>query len=84
MAPPSARNSFRFALQRELLKLYLVVLAGLAVLTVTEATFHFITIRRLRTLVRFPFMMIGWGLIVGGAVGVLHYVFTQTAIHTDQ
>jgi hypothetical protein len=81
---PSAKSSFQFALQRELLKLYLVIVAGLAILTVTDGAFHIIAEPRLRDLVRFPFTVLGWGVIVGGVVGVLHFVVTQTTGHAVQ
>lgn len=81
---PSAKNSFQYALQPELLKLYLVIFAGLGIVSVTQGAFHIIAEPFLRDLVRLPFTVIGWGLIVGGAVGVLHFVIYQTTAPTSQ
>jgi len=78
MPSTSATESFRIALQRELLKLYLAIVAGLTILSITQGAFHIVAEPFIRDLVRLPFTVAGWGLIVAGVVGVLHFVGTQT------
>lgn len=78
MPSTSAKESFQFALQRELVKLYLVILFGIGVLSASQGAFHIIAEPIIRDLVRLPFTVLGWGLIAGGIVGILHFVVIQT------
>lgn len=78
MSSASAQDSFRFALQRELVKLYLAVILGLAILNVSQGVFLIIEHPFIRNLVRLPFILVVWGLVAGGVIGVLHFVLTRT------
>lgn len=78
MSSTSARESFRFALQRELVKLYVAIFVGVSVLNGSSGAFHAIPNPYIRGLVRLPFTVVGWGMVLGGAVGVLHYVSLRT------
>lgn len=78
MSPPSAAESLRFAFQRELVKLYLVLFLAITTLSVTEDAFFIIPDPRLRGLVSLLFSALGWGLISGSAVSILHFVVVQT------
>ncbi len=42
MPPVSAKESFRFAFRRELVKLYLAIFVGIVILSVTQEAFHII------------------------------------------
>ncbi len=78
MSSASARESFQFALQRELIKLYLAIILGFAILNTAQGAFHIINHPFIRSLVRLPFTLLGWGLVLGGVVGVLHFIVTRT------
>lgn len=75
-APPVSQ-SFRFALQRELLTLYVVVMVGLIILRITQG----VAIREdsiIVFLIRLPFLIFGGGLVASGIVGILHFVLTES------
>lgn len=78
MSSASAKKSFQFALQRELVKLYLVIFFGIVILSVIQEAFHVIAEPYIREVIKLPFRVVGWGLIMGGIVGILHFVFVQT------
>ena len=80
MSSASARKSFRFALQRELSKLYLAILLGVAILHISQGAFFIIGHPLVRSLIRLPFTLLGWTLVLGGGVGVLHFVVTRTTM----
>lgn len=60
------------------MKLYLVVFLGIIILSVTQEGFHIIAERYIRSIIKLPFRLVGWGLIVGGVVGILHFISQQT------
>ncbi|MFC7205073.1 hypothetical protein ACFQJC_16260 [Haloferax namakaokahaiae] len=71
-----ARNSFRYALNPELLKLYGAVVAGWVFLGPLQSVLDGLPLlhRPLLTLVELPFLVLGSILFFGGLVGVLHRV----------
>lgn len=78
MAADTALESFRYALDRELLKLYVAILFGLFVADASRDAFWIVGHPRLVALVSAPFVLAGWLIAVAGIVGVLHYVLTDT------
>ena len=80
MSSVSARQSFTFALQRELIKLYLAILLGFVIRNTAQGAFRIIDHPLLRNLVRLPFTILGWGLVLGGIVAVLHFIMTRTTM----
>jgi hypothetical protein len=79
-----AVDSFRYALNQELLKLYTAIFAGYVV--VQQAVYwgqFFDFPEPLQTLVELPFLLIGFGLIVGRFIGSIHRILEDT-VSTDQ
>lgn len=70
-----AGDSFRYALNRELVKLYTVVLAGWVVIDLSQWAFGIIDAPEpYQSLIELPVLLLGLALFVGGLVGVLHRV----------
>ena len=78
MSSTSAKKSFKFAFQRELVKLYLIIFVGILVLNAIQGAFSFMTRMFIRESIILLFRVIGWGSVLGGIVGVLHFVFVET------
>jgi polyferredoxin len=82
MSPTSAITSLRFALQRELLKLYFAIFLGFSILDVIQGAFAIIDLPLLRQLVKLPFALFGWALVAGGIVGIVHFVLAETTVRS--
>ncbi|WP_410766105.1 hypothetical protein [Haloferax sp. DFSO60] len=70
-----AGNSFRYALNPELLKLYGAVIAGWVVLGHLLSVFSGLGLPEpFESIVELPFLLLGLALFLGGLVGILHRV----------
>lgn len=75
MPEGSAVESFRYAFNRELVKLYLVIVLGQIVIMFSQDSFNLIKdFSTIPPLFTFPIYLIGLTLVVGGLVGVLHRI----------
>lgn len=78
-----AVDSFRYALNRELLKLYTATFAGYVVVQQAVYWGQFLDFPEpLQTVVELPFLLAGVGLILGGFVGAIHRILQDT-VATD-
>lgn len=85
MAEGPAETSFRYALNRELLKLYTATFVGYVVVQQTVYWGQFFGFPEpLQTIVELPFLLIGTGLIIGGIVGVIHRILADTVAADQQ
>ena len=76
---PTAIDSLRYAFRRNLVFLYVAILAGRWVMAFSQDGFHIVPRGILRTLVTFPVYVLGVALVIGGVVGVLHNVLSDLA-----
>lgn len=78
---PSSFDSFRYALRQELLILYTLILGGSWLQDVSHdiviANFGIFHPDFLDNLVQLPIRLVGFILVVGGSVGVIHNVLTD-------
>ncbi|RDI71154.1 hypothetical protein [Halopelagius longus] len=75
-----AADSFKYALNPELLKLYGAVFVGYVVLKETMFWSKFVVdVEPFQTLLELPFLLCGTALVVGGLVGSLHRILSDTA-----
>jgi hypothetical protein len=73
-----AANSFRYALNPELVKLYGVTVLGYFIAVESQNAFLIIAnTPPWKGLVELPFVLLGLALFIGGLVGVLHRVLSD-------
>lgn len=80
MVEGSAVDSLRFALGPELIKLYVVIALGWFIIDFSRHGFVIIENPFLRSLISLPIYLCGLALVVGGLVGVLHRVLSDTTL----
>jgi hypothetical protein len=73
-----AGDSFRYALNPELVKLYGITVLGYLVAVHSQRWFEILQ-RPLQTLVELPFLLAGLALFFGGFVGVFHRVVSDAS-----
>ncbi|SFF77212.1 hypothetical protein SAMN04488063_0225 [Halopelagius inordinatus] len=80
MSDSPAADSFRYALNPELLKLYGVTVLGYFVTVSSQNAFLIVAdTEPWESLVELPFVLCGLALFFGGLVGVVHRVLTDAA-----
>ena len=72
-----AGDSFRYALNPELAKLYGITVLGYLVAVHSQRWFGIVGREPLQSLVELPFLLCGLALFFGGLVGVLHRVVSD-------
>lgn len=76
-----AVDSFRYALNRELLKLYAAIFLGNVIVRETQFWSKFVVeAEPFQTLVELPFLICGMALIVGGGIGLIHRILSDTIL----
>lgn len=80
-----AVDSFRYALNRELLKLYGAIVLGQLIIGQVQFWSQFVVEDEpFQTLVELPFLLCGAALVVGGLVGILHRILSDTVVTGQQ
>lgn len=75
-----AVDSFKYALNPALVKLYLTILLGYVLIGgVTFFSGYIVDVEPYQSLVEAPFLIVGGAMIVGGLVGTLHRILSDTA-----
>lgn len=73
-----AADSFRYALNPELVKLYGITVLGWLITVYSQEAFHIVAdTEPFETLVELPFVLFGLALFFGGLVGVVHRVVSD-------
>ncbi|ADQ68392.1 hypothetical protein C499_01160 [Halogeometricum borinquense DSM 11551] len=78
MLDSPAGDSFRYALNPELLKLYAAIVVGLSGLSLSQYDLFDALVEPLGFLLSAPFFLFGLVFSAGGVVGVLHRVLSDT------
>jgi hypothetical protein len=78
MPEDSAVDSFRYALNPELVKLYVVTVLGWFIIDFSQGGFFIIPNPLLETLVSLVASLFGVALFLGGLVGVVHQVLSDS------
>ena len=82
MVDGPAADSFRYALDPELVKLYGVTVLGYLIAVYSQNAFHIITdVEPFETLVELPFILFGFALFFGGLVGIFHRILSDTTLN---
>jgi hypothetical protein len=80
-----AVDSFRYALNRELLRLYGAIILGYIIIEEVQFWSQFvIDDEPFQTLVELPFLICGTALVVGGLVGIFHRILSDTVVTEQQ
>lgn len=77
MSDSTALESFRYALNIQLVKLYIVTISGWLLFDFSQSGFNNL-VDPLPILISTPFILCGLTLFIGGLIGVLHRVLSDT------
>jgi hypothetical protein len=79
MSDDPAVDSFKYALNPTLVKLYLTILIGyLLIGGVTFFSKFIVDVEPYQSIIEAPFLIIGGAMIIGGLVGTLHRILSDT------